>query len=438
MKKNLSFTILLFIFFIVNTNAQCPQRYRDKVFNDVNTQLNINYGGLRPHIDGNSKQLLADLYEPKNDTASLRPLVFMVHEGGFLEIPIFDRKSPNIVELSNDLAKRGYVAISAAYRLAKDPLALLSKDRMSRTVIASLVDINDFICYFTESARNGNPYRIDTSRLFMCGLSAGAVITLQGLFINDTTELDSYFRKIVSDVSNFDNRNIQEILQNKYCGAHILGGICVSGALLDTNFIKPINTSFLLIHGTADPIIPFNFGKPFAVPTLPNMYGSGLLFDKMKRNGIDVEFDIYPGLSHIPFMWIDIVRWFDDFNIFNEPVLDTTKNHIARFCYRLMGKPETNCNLSTSIKQNNLGEIGVFPNPNNGNFTIKLPKNKNQDNWQMQIFSINGQLMLEKQIQQNTEFNINEKLPTGLYFIKIFIQKENNIDYYLGKFYVSQ
>ena len=74
------------------------------------------------------------------------------------------------------------------------------------------------------------------------------------------------------------------LLANKYCGATIKGIINISGAILDTNWIQGKQTISSTFIGTRniDPIVPFNYGKPFSIPVLPNLMGSYLINKDIK------------------------------------------------------------------------------------------------------------------------------------------------------------
>jgi dienelactone hydrolase len=63
-----------------------------------------------------------DVYEPSGDTASVRPLVLVLHTGSFLPAvmngqPTGGRKDSAVVEMCTRFAKKGYVAAAVSYRL---------------------------------------------------------------------------------------------------------------------------------------------------------------------------------------------------------------------------------------------------------------------------------------------------------------------------------
>lgn len=61
-------------------------------------------------------------------------------------------------------------------------------------------------------------------------------------------------------------------------------------------------------------------------------------------------------------------------------------------------------------------EVTIYPNPNNGSFTISIENSKNTV---IEIYTISGQLILQKSIIQNsTKINLTKHLK-GMYFVKI-------------------
>lgn len=74
-------------------------------------------------------------------------------------------------------------------------------------------------------------------------------------------------------------------------------------------------------------------------------------------------------------------------------------------------------NSAMGIKQiaNNNEQVNIYPNPNNGTFTIKTNNSAEQI---LQIFDVNGRLVLTETITGNTTINAND-LINGVYNIKI-------------------
>ena len=410
----------IFLLFCKQTIAQCDgQRYLNRIFDRVKTTMAIDYGGAKEGPDGSFTILDYDLYEPIGDTAQLRPVAILIHGGAFFNLPIVNKRSPDIVELATDLAQRGYVTISPEYRLLKNPLSLLDDKPMVQIVAAALFDINSLICQLVDSYYNGNPYRIDINRFFVGGVSAGAVLALQGLYLDKKEQLGQPFLSYAEEVATLDGIDItDDVLNKKFCDAKILGGVSISGALLDTTWIVPKTTGILFVHGTRDPVIPYGYDYPFHIPTLPKLAGPKVIYDIIKSTGTPVEQDIYGGAGHVPIIGVSLDELFSndpiDF-IFDTQKMDSTKNHIANFFYKMMG-----CDLpAVGIAQHvNYGNLNMYPNPNNGKFYIDLPKALLGIEGNYQIIDLLGKTVFSNTITLNQKnILIDTKLSAGIYTI---------------------
>ena len=88
-------------------------RYRDPVFTTVTKTTDVQYG-TAPDNNGNPVALKLDVYQPAGDTLTQRPAVIWVHGGGFSG---GDKSGGPSADLANTFAKLGYVSFSINYRL---------------------------------------------------------------------------------------------------------------------------------------------------------------------------------------------------------------------------------------------------------------------------------------------------------------------------------
>lgn len=70
---------------------------------------------------------------------------------------------------------------------------------------------------------------------------------------------------------------------------------------------------------------------------------------------------------------------------------------------------------------NEISEPVISPNPNNGVFNLALPKN--MQNAQYQLFNLAGSIVLLNKVSK--EYHTSESLPKGIYFLKIFNNKQH-------------
>jgi len=64
----------------------------------------------------------------------------------------------------------------------------------------------------------------------------------------------------------------------------------------------------------------------------------------------------------------------------------------------------------------------LYPNPNNGKFTIQLVKNNIED---LRLFNSNGKLIWLKKSIKNSTFKVNKQIPSGIYFLEIIDSSGN-------------
>lgn len=198
MKKNY-FTALIML--LTLTMSAQNNVYLEEVYPEVTITPFVEYGvnatilyfGLAHQAV--PEHLFMDLYEPTGDTSGLRPLVIYFHTGNFLPYPQNTnvngtRKDSSVVTMVTKLAKSGYVVASADYRLGWNPAAPSKDERVFTLINAAyrgVQDANTAIRFFKKSVvEDGNPFRIDTSRIVLMGEGTGGYITL------NTSALDEY------------------------------------------------------------------------------------------------------------------------------------------------------------------------------------------------------------------------------------------------------
>jgi len=75
-------------------------------------------------------------------------------------------------------------------------------------------------------------------------------------------------------------------------------------------------------------------------------------------------------------------------------------------------------------------KVIVYPNPNQGNFTVSITTNEKVAPAYVTIINMMGQVVAELNVENNNgtiETNINQGLADGLYFVKVKIGSELNI-----------
>lgn len=232
--------------------GDAPLRYRDPVFAAVTTTSNIVYGSAM-NIAGQTITLQFDFYEPTGDSVTLRPAIIWVHGGSFSS---GDKTSPELVDEANTFSMKGYVNASINYRLEPGGCAASSPTANCITAIhEALADAQTAVRFLRTNAAT---YGIDPGRIAIGGSSAGAITALN---VGFSTAEDPT--------------------------AAVGASVALSGAFLGTT-INAGDAPSLLFHGTADPIVPYQWAV--------NTHNAAL------ATGLDSFLTSWAGAGHVPYV----------------------------------------------------------------------------------------------------------------------------------------
>jgi poly(3-hydroxybutyrate) depolymerase len=409
-------SVLLLTLQGIKAQDECSDRYREPVFTGTKKTFSVQFG-VAPMPGGANRNLMYDVYEPEGDTLALRPLVILWHGGAFLD-NLLNRRSPDILAIADYLVQRGYVVISPGYRGIKSLASLISERDMVQAVVRALLDGNDAVCHIVNDIDNGNPFRIDKDQIFAGGVSAGGVIGLQGIFINSLDDLTPQQKTWALQV---DGGRAQEVIDNKFCGGIPKGFINIAGCILDTAWMKYSTTALLLIHGTDDPIQPYDVGYPLSLPTLPKMMGSKPINEKALELGMDVTLKKWEGKGHVPFFNLDIADLLT-LNLVDQAALDQTLIDIRDFIFsRIECEP---AQIISSVRPSEIKSLNIFPNPSSGAFNMQMPED---GIWWMEIRDVTGRLMHSQQFTgSRMTYSAEDIWPAGIYLVQVASASNSN------------
>jgi acetyl esterase/lipase len=426
--------LLLILFLFVGNSELFSQdctngRFLEPIFRKVDVERNIIYA-RKKQSNGQFINLRYDVYQPHGDTMAERPVMLLIHGGAYLKL--LDQSSPDIVLLCQYFAKRGYVTVSIDYRQEANPLSLTSEETMVKAVSRALIDTKDAIDHLMNTYQNGNPYRLDTSKAVLGGVSAGVVSSMFITYLDSLAMMPQQYQEWIIDAN---GTNSDSILRTRFNTVKPKAVISISGALLDTNWVYDNDIDLLLVHGSEDEIVPYEYGYPIGIKTLPKLYGGKAIYPTCINKGVRCEFEDWIGRGHVPFFNLDIGS-FLTFDFIDYDVLDSTERHIAEFCYKSL----FNCSVSTGIKQNFVERpLLIYPNPSTSNFFIEIPETSTKDmSGVLEIFDKTGKKVTEyvyDNIQSKIE--ITHNLPKGLYILKLNRYDNDNLKYYFGRIIVN-
>lgn len=193
------------------------------------------------------KELHCDVYSP--DDSYKRPAVILIHGGAFIS-ELGNKNDASIVKLAYEFAQRGYVAISIEYRTMN-----LLTPSFIKAGYTALQDTRAAVKYVANHSKELN---IDPSQIFVGGISAGAVTSLNFGFVEQGENIAGREKKLDEMFGCIDC--VGEFEKTPY---EIKGIFSLSGALFDLNVMDNNDTPVILFHGKKDRMVPYNHGIPF-------------------------------------------------------------------------------------------------------------------------------------------------------------------------------
>lgn len=291
MKQSLRLTLaLLMLCWLLPSNAQ---RYLQEVYPNVSVIADSAYGRTYEYFPTSIttaaaalKKMRCDIYQPVGDTATTRPLVIYIHTGSFL--PKYfngsatgDRKDSATVEMCKRFARRGYTVAAAQYRLGWNPVAPTVDDRKEsiiRAVYRALQDIKACVRFFRYTADQlGNPFKIDTTRILLCGQGTGGYIAMGYVSLFDPAQIliPKFLRvdnngnvtpmvpqQVFGDYDGFKTSDAfpaaDTLVFENYEGysSEVNMAVNMAGALGDISWITPNTPPIAAFHSATDPFAP--------------------------------------------------------------------------------------------------------------------------------------------------------------------------------------
>lgn len=254
-------------------------RYRDSVFAAVTETRNLAYATSKTHTGATETQLL-DLYEPQGDTAAARPVIIWVHGGGFSG---GTKDDADVVALCRIYARKGYVTASINYRLRG---GMTTQAEMGAQVWRALQDAKASVRFLRASK---DARRLDADRMLMGGTSAGGVITLGCLYLDDDEAPSSVD---VGALGGLDGSG-----GNPGVSSRINGGINCWGSVGDSTVLYDGALPVLSFHGTADKVVPYDIGYALGNPNLVS-FGSACVHRVLTRYKVPSTLKTFQGMGH--------------------------------------------------------------------------------------------------------------------------------------------
>lgn len=268
----------------LTVSQPAPSDYLTKRY-AVSTNGGIFYRATNDY-KGALTNLAFDLYRRTNAIVTPQPVVIMIHGGGY-NASSAGRDQSYIVSLANQLAARGFQALSIDYRLRA------TEDR--NTDAEQLPALRDAAADALEAVKfvrtNATNYGWDTNAIFLLGGSAGGRIAAWlavresgdqgGLPTTDTNSTTTPPSSVTSDANAVYNRS------NMVASAVLFGGPEPSFRAYTVN---SSDVPCIMVHGTYD-------GNTDQIGSIPTS-GSTDLYNQLIAAGVPAELHFLNGYGH--------------------------------------------------------------------------------------------------------------------------------------------
>ncbi len=399
--------IILFLFMnlpIISQIFPDGNRYLDEVFDSVDVVENIVYGS-NISIGDNNIQLLMDIWQPANDTTSLRPLIVVAHGGAFVQ-----GQPSDMDELCETFAKRGYVVSNISYRLY-DKAVVGDSLLYYESIMMAVQDMRAAIRFMKHSAYLGNLYKIDTNTVFACGASAGAVMSVHAGYLDPGDDVPDYILTLINKNGGFEGTSSDSTLMHS---SQVQGILNYSGALLRDEFVDNNFVPIYSAHDDNDPIVKYGAGSQATVLGFTiHIEGSYAIHQHAELNGIPNQlFTVENSFGHVSYFE-------SNYDLYADSVI----NESAQFLYNVMF-PDTDVD-SDEIREgvNEFMLAQNYPNPFNPVTTISFNLHK-EGFTRLEVFSSIGErveVITNEFLSAGTHtFNFNAaNFASGVYFYRL-------------------
>lgn len=441
------------------------QQWVDQIY-EIDTIQDEIYGSALD-FNNSSVDLHLDIYRPKcQDTSTNRPLMMVVHGGGFIA---GSYKDGSVQDICAQFARRGYVAVSVQYRLgyvcndtnhvcnfANYP-CLFATDTMEwmRAYYRGIQDVKGALRYMVNRK---DQFHIDEQNVFLCGESAGAFLAMGAAYMDDASERPAATFALnaanqpFANAQNECSHNAGQVFSGTIArpdlgsidGAiepslypftirgvgNIFGGMFSNLLTVSNATIKPALYSF---HRACDPIVPWNSKKVyyglswcfangygcFGVINTPMVHGSKTIDDWNTNQalGYDLQSEFltppfpYEYIGFQPYNCADQVVNGNGCHAYDNKQVRMT--NMATFFASKIVNPETCVPFNSLISIDKDG-VAVYPNPVENTLHIKSDRTIES----IRILDLTGEIICEFEVNATSfESNLNE-VSSGMYFVE--------------------
>ena len=291
---------LILIFSIINfifTQDECQDgRYLEEIL-DVDVQYEVEYGeNINQTMLGSdyTQTLYMDIYSPSNDNFDERPLIFFMFGGSFIG---GSKSNAAIVALSNQYAKMGYVAVAIDYRLSPVLIFNPTEEVAYKAVLKAMHDVKAAIRYFKMMDEiSPEIYGIDSDRVFVGGVSAGAIAAVNAGYLNEYNEIPNFLIDDYEELGGLEGQSGNDGYDSSF---HGIVNLC--GAVGNQDWIIQGDIPIVSMHGDQDDVVPYDDNLVTLFGLNIQIDGSYVIHQRMIELDNYSALHTYQGQGHTPF-----------------------------------------------------------------------------------------------------------------------------------------
>lgn len=400
MKKKILLPVAVMLLGCLGLRAQdycnTPRYYTTGIFNLLQLELDTVVYGQNTDWQGQPQNVSMIISYPSAvaDTATKRPLVILIHGGGFTTGNYADFGT-----LALGLASRGFVAATVQYRLGWQTGCVPNNYSLPEAVYRANQDVRAAVRYCIANAA----YRVDPDYVFLFGSSAGAVTALHMQYADENT-FEALQPGMVTSLGPLDAST------NTHTGTYrIRGIISAAGGIHDTMQISGANmVPALMFHGTDDTVIPFTEGYPYGCTFFPEFYGASAIAQRMKNLSGCYEFCYQPGAGHDAYS--------SEGTFVQTRATEFIKRVLCDNCRQITYEGTTlKEDIPLALETPGLPQLSVYPNPVSEGLHILADA---EDDYHVQVYDMKGAAVYDGTFRKQLKISF-EAFSPGLYTVRV-------------------
>lgn len=392
MKKILLAAFSFLAIFSAQAQGLCDDgRYvTEDFFDSITVTSNVLFGANTAVGSGSQQDLFLDFFEPAGDTLAQRPLIIFTFGGSFV-----GGQRSDVHFLCEHYAHLGYATAAIDYRTG---LFLPDERTTTLAVVRGMHDMKAAVRFFYKDAATTNTYGIDTNRIIVGGISAGAITAIHTAYLDKDSEIPAYLYPDTAAFGGIDGNS-----GNPGYSSKVHGVISYSGTIGDTSWIEAGSAPIILFHDTLDATVPFGTDTINALGFNTGLEadGSRSMAVRCRNVGVTVDTLWFNRTGHVSY--------------FNGTDTDTVLARTTSF-----SAPIACEELQTGIfdAPDFAGSFNVYPNPSNGLVTVEI--NGNTQPVTVGVYNMVGQLVSETSLDANQAQQLDlSAAQGGIYLVRV-------------------